>query len=240
MMRTLILLAIAIVPFNRLRILLYRSICGYDISYDCRIGLMNLFSVKDCSMEGAVIGILNQIKVEKLVMSPGASIGRFNKIKNVKNVAMGKNAVVNNRNSIMGTPAGLTPYKEFENFSLGQDSIVVAMHYFDLSDSITIGRNVTIGGRSTEIWTHGFDLNHVKIQAPVEIGNDVYMGSRCSVMPGVTIADRVSIGSGTLIPKSVTESGYYVSSQLIRKGDVADFTEEPGVVTHNGYRFLRK
>lgn len=116
----------------------------------------------------------------------------------------------------------------------------MAGHLFDLSDTITIGDNVTIGGQGTQFWTHGFDLNHVKIQAPIEIEDDVYIGSSCIIMAGVKIVKSVSVGSGSVVPKSILESGFYISSNLIKKGEVSDWSNNEDLLTHNDSKFIRK
>lgn len=72
------------------------------------------------------------------------------------------------------------------------------------------------------------------------IGNDVYFGSRCLVMPGVTVVDRVSVASGTTVSKSILESGLYVSSQLIKKAEAPDFSTSDQIVEHRGARFVRR
>jgi acetyltransferase-like isoleucine patch superfamily enzyme len=134
----------------------------------------------------------------------------------------------------------LTPFKEHENITIGQNSIITVGHLFDLSDSIIVGDNVTFGGRGTEIWTHGFDLNHVKIQAAVEIGNNAYIGSRCLITQGVKICNDVSIGAGTVVPKSIEKPGFYISSQLLRKGDTGDYSQADNIIVHKEARFVRR
>jgi acetyltransferase-like isoleucine patch superfamily enzyme len=240
MFRTLKIWLSALLPGRRLRLAAYRWLLGYDISADSSIGWLNLLDLSECHIVGGRIGHFNEIRACRLTMMPGAVIGRFNRFKSANRISLGSGSEVVSRNRFMGTRPGLSPFSEHENFTLGDRSVIVAGHYFDLSDNITMGSNVTVGGRNSEFWTHGFDLNRVKVQAPIHIGDDCYMGSRCLVMPGVVITGRVSIGAGTTVSRSITESGMYVSSQLIRKGDVPDFTGEVRIVEHRGARFWRR
>jgi acetyltransferase-like isoleucine patch superfamily enzyme len=234
------LVLIAVMPFNWLRIGLYRLLFGYDIGGGSRIGWLNLINVHQCRIRNGRIGVFNEISGRSLAMESGASIGRFNRFKSVNGISMGENTTVVARNRFIGPRPGLTPYDEHANVSLGCQTVVVSGHYFDLSDSVVIGDDVTVGGRGTEFWTHGFDLNHIKIQAPIKVGNHVYFGSGCMLVPGVNVAGRVLVGAGTVISRSITESGTYVSSQLLRKGDAPDFARDERVVEHGGAKFLRR
>jgi len=240
MARKIILLLIAVMPINRLRIFLYRALVGYRISYDSRIGWLNYIDVNDGQIIEARIGHFNIVRCHILKMSPSSRIDKFNHIKHPHSVTLGKNSVIGTRNHFVGTRAGLTPFKEYENIIIGQETIITVGHLFDLSDTITLGDNITFGGRGTEVWTHGFDLNHVKIQAPVTIGDDVYVGSRCIIIQGVEICGNVSLGAGTVVPKSIVEPGFYVSSQLFKKAHAADYSTAENIIEYKNARFVRK
>lgn len=41
--------------------------------------------------------------------------------------------------------------------------------------------------------------------APINIGNNVFVGARSIIMPGVTIGDNVVIGSGSVVTKSIPD-----------------------------------
>ncbi len=240
MIKRLILILAAITPFNRLRIFLYRMLPGYLISYDSRIGCFNYLDVIVCEIDRGHIGHLNLIRCRKLRMAPGSRLVKQNHIKNPNQVVIGENSIIGTRNRFVGTREGLTPFKEHENITVGHDTVITVGHLFDLSDTITIGNNVTFGGRGTEVWTHGFDIKHVKVQAPVKISSDVYVGSGCIFIQGLEISAGVSIGAGTVVGKSITEPGFYVSSHLQRKCDSADYSKSDKVITHKNARFIRK
>lgn len=227
-------------PFNRMRIFLYRTVAGYRITYDSRVGWLNYLDLGHCTVERGRIGRFNIIRCENFTMAPGSRVDRFNQIKNVHRFDLGGGAVIGTRNHFIGTRPGLTPFKEHENIAVGAGSIITVGHLFDLSDTVTIGENVTFGGRGSEVWTHGFDVNHVKIQAPVGVGDDVYIGSRCLIIQGVRIAAGVSLGAGTVVSKTISDAGFYVSSQLTRKSEPADYSQSDKVVVHKNARFVRK
>ncbi len=72
---------------------------------------------------------------------------------------------------------------------------------------VTIGDNVTISG--TTILAHDGStkkiLGYSKV-APVSIGNDVFIGYGCIVLPGVTIGNKVIVGAGTVISKDIPDN----------------------------------
>lgn len=240
MLKTLTLLIIAATPFSRLRIFLYRNLLGYDIDYSCHIGPGNFLKFESCRLSGAVVGKLNFMDIAHCEMEPGSQIRTLNKFLYVNQFRLGGGSHVVSQNSFTGGRPGETPNRELENMFVGSGSFITRKHSFDLADTITVGDDVTFGGGGTEVWTHGFDLKHTRIQAPVEIGSQVYIGSRALILLGVRIVDEVSVGSGAVVSKSIDVPGFYVSGRLERKSDVSDYSESEGVREHAGGRFVKK
>ncbi len=76
---------------------------------------------------------------------------------------------------------------------------------------VTIGENVMMGPEVV-IYTSGHKHDRLDIPMieqgrsetyPVIIGNDVWIGRRAIIMPGVTIGDGVIIGAGAVVTKNV-------------------------------------
>lgn len=72
---------------------------------------------------------------------------------------------------------------------------------------VTIGNNVTI--TNSTILAHDAStkkaLGYSKIGC-VDIGNDVFIGFGCVVLPGVKIGNRVIVGAGTIVSKDVPDN----------------------------------
>lgn len=81
---------------------------------------------------------------------------------------------------------------------------------------ITIGNNVYITADCQFITHDGGTLilrNEVpdlEWTAPISIGNDVYIGIRSIILPGVKIGNRVIIGAGTIVHKDIPNNSVAV------------------------------
>lgn len=89
-----------------------------------------------------------------------------------------------------------------ENFD-GPDSAID----YCFGHLVTIGDNVTISG--TTILAHDGStkkfLGYSKV-APVTIGNNVFIGYGCVVLPGVTIGSNVIVGASTVISRDIPDN----------------------------------
>lgn len=74
---------------------------------------------------------------------------------------------------------------------------------------ITIGDNVYITAGCQFITHDGGTLilrkeyPDLEWTAPIEIGNDVYLGLRTMILPGVAIGDRVIVAAGSVVTKDI-------------------------------------
>lgn len=239
-MKRYLALLIAFTPFCKLRVFLYRYMLGYDVSWGARIAPFTVIVADRCRIERVRIGPFNYLEAASLDLAEGVVIGRLNRLKWLRRLRVGENTSISSSNTMCGTRPGISPFKMFENVDIGSGCTITNRHSFDVSDEITVGHNVTVAGSGTQFWTHGFDINRVKIQGRIIIGNNGYIGSRSIVVQGVSIADDVVIGAGTTVSRSITSGGFYVSAVLTRKGDIKSYGESFDVTTHNGYCFVRK
>ncbi len=79
---------------------------------------------------------------------------------------------------------------------------------------IEIGDHVTLAG-GVRILAHDAStkmyLGYTKI-AKVKIGDYVFLGADCIVMPGVTIGNRVIIGAGSIVTKDIPDNSVAVGN----------------------------
>lgn len=131
-------------------------------------------------------------------------------------MTIGKNFAMNN--TLRGNPIGTKDPCCFyvssnaqliigDNTGLSQTAIVC-------TSQITIGNNVKVGGGTRIYDTDFHSLDYKKRQnkeedclyrksLPINIGNDVFIGSRCIILKGVTIGDCSIIAAGSIVTKSI-------------------------------------
>lgn len=89
---------------------------------------------------------------------------------------------------------------------------------------VTIGRNVMIGP-NVDIYTVNHPLaatdrrSHTAQASPVTIGDDVWIGGKVAVMPGVTIGSNVVVAAGAIVTKDVPDNVLVggVPAQVIKR-----------------------
>lgn len=99
-----------------------------------------------------------------------------------------------------------------KNFDLGSNCWIGDNFFAKSEGGITIG-NGTIISRNCEIWTtnHNYDSEDLQcipydkrmIKKPVIIEENVWIGSRVTIVPGVIIGEGSVIGAGAVITKDV-------------------------------------
>jgi len=85
-----------------------------------------------------------------------------------------------------------------------------------IGSSSLLGMNVTIATLN-----HGFskETRNITYSAPVNIGENVWIGSSATILPGVTIGDNSIVAAGAVVTKDVPENTVVagVPAQIIKK-----------------------
>ncbi len=87
--------------------------------------------------------------------------------------------------------------------------------YINASGGLKMGDNVGIAANSVIVTTNHDKYDHRKTGPVkgVEIGNNVWIGANCVILPGAKIGDEVTIGAGCVI------SGEIPSRSTVVRGD---------------------
>lgn len=111
-----------------------------------------------------------------------------------------------------------------KNISVGEDFLSnYNLTILDIAP-VTMGHNVMIGP-NVDIYTvnHPVDAlqrrKYIAQGLPVKIGNDVWIGGKASIMPGVTIGSNVVIAGGAVVTNDVSDNSMVggVPAKLIKK-----------------------
>lgn len=96
-----------------------------------------------------------------------------------------------------------------KNIKIGKNVFINACCRFQDQGGIEIGDGSLIG-HNTTIATLNHDFNPLKRRnltpSPVKIGKNVWIGSDCTILPGVTIGDGAIIGAGSVVTKSIPQN----------------------------------
>lgn len=77
---------------------------------------------------------------------------------------------------------------------------------------ISIGNHVTIAGQvkfinhDGGVWVFRQEEPDIELVKPITIGNNVFVGYRSIIMPGVTIGSNVVIGAGSLVVHDIPDN----------------------------------
>ena len=96
-----------------------------------------------------------------------------------------------------------------KNIHLGKNVFINSGCRFQDQGGIYIGNNVLIG-HNVVLATLNHEENPSKrgnlIPSPIKIGNDVWVGSNATILPGITIGDGAIVAAGAVVTKDVKEN----------------------------------
>ena len=194
------------------------GLLGHRMARGARIGFSLVLAQRLQMASGSHIGHFNLINVRRLVLGAESSIGRANLLNGRISVLLAQRAALGNRNRVLRAPVPEVAHGP-ASLRIGHWSKITSDHKIDCTCSVRIGRYATVAGSGSQLWTHGYvhaqqGPARYRVDGPVHIGNNVYIGSACIVTTGVRIADGIIVGAGTTVARSLTAPGMYVSAGI--------------------------
>lgn len=180
-----LLLLVAIVMPNSIKLFIYRKLMGYGIGNNVSIG----FSYIDC---------------DHVIVEDDVSIGHFNIIRRLKKFKIGEKSYINNFNQFFFSGNKHQSPDWSAQLVIGKKVSFMSHHFIDVGGSVIIGDNSIIAGRDTHFWSHGFvptseGLKHTRMS--LQIGESTYIGARATLL-GCSIPDGAIVGAGSIVSKS--------------------------------------
>lgn len=111
-------------------------------------------------------------------------------------------------------------------FIMGARSHLGAYCYVNVCyGKVHIGDDVAIGP-GTKLFSYsnhfkkGSKVTDIRITRNIEIGNNVFIGANCSILPGTAIHDNVIIGAGSVVKGELKSNAIYagVPCRLLKEG----------------------
>lgn len=167
---------------------------------------------------------LNIIKIKKgqiklnskahytIVIGGGGSPGLFSFKSSIllsnKATLVFKGKAVIGRGSILRVDENAT-------LEIGENFYCNNNNYIRCSDNVTIGDNCLMGWENIINTTDGHYIYSDKLQqknhGPIEIGNHVWITTRCSICKGVKIPSESVVAQNALVTKSINESNVLIA-----------------------------
>lgn len=129
-----------------------------------------------------------------------------------------------------------TKIARHKGVKIGKGSIVTGVSFGSEPYLISIGENVRITD-GTKIFTHG-GARVLRNKYPdldffgkVYIGDNVYIGNNCLIMPGVSIGSNVIVGAGSVVTKSIKDNSIFAGNPARFISSIENF--ESNVVPKN-------
>ncbi len=72
-----------------------------------------------------------------------------------------------------------------------------------LGDHVTVTGGVSFVNHDGGVWVFRADHPDIDLFGPIVVGDNVFIGSRSILLPGVTIGDNCVIGAGAVVTKSI-------------------------------------
>ncbi|WP_257668491.1 acyltransferase [Parapedobacter tibetensis] len=180
---------------------------------------------------------------QKLVMKERSKIGHLTVGVHLDYIELGMNASIGRSNWITGFP-GSANSKHFAHqigqrepkLIVGDHSAVTKQHHLDCTNSIVIGRFVTIAGYQSQFLTHSIDIYHNRQDSsPISIGDYCFIGTNVTVLGGSKLPAYSVLGAKSLLNKAYDDEwGLYagVPTKFVKHLDKTYkyFTREEGFV----------
>ena len=184
---------VVILPWRIKRWILNRFY-KYDLHPKAHIGLSYIFPKHLVMEEGAVIGHLNvAIHLDNMVLGRNSSIARSNWITGFSTRTISKHFShqIDNRAS---------------QLIINDESAITKRHHIDCTNSIIIGKFVTIAGYDSQFLTHSIDIYEGRQNShPITIGDYTFVSTGVRILGGAELPAHSVLAAGAVLTKSYTD-----------------------------------
>lgn len=207
---------IALLPSSSIKVALLRRVCGFEIGDGARIGV-----------------VLMLPPPRRLAMGRDASMGNFNVLYHMVDVALGDSSIIGQWNWLGGSTEFSADAGNM-TLKVGRHSAITSRHYLDCSGGITVGDFCTIAGVRTTILTHQIDFRRNRQQSSsVRIEDYALVSSNVRCTPGSTVPGASLVAMGAVVRPGLARTGrLYAGVPAVDKGPIVGdhFERDRGAV----------
>lgn len=147
-------------------------------------------------------------------LGPGARIGHANAFLRLKEVHIGAAARIGALNRFSG-PRELAVADRVNTagwpstLRLGDGALIFSSNYLDVAGRVELGARTILAGGFSRIWSHDpvahGDGERAQQARDVTIGADCYLGAGCTVLPGVALPERCTVGAASVLTRKAAD-----------------------------------
>ena len=163
-------------------------------------------------------------RVERITLASGSRIGRWNLIKNMREISIAEKASIGRLNVVSSHPVYARLYPDGASLRVADHGKITSRHHLDCSGGVTVGSFASVAGSGTTLLTHSVDLRRdAQVARPISVGAYSFVGARCMVLGGAVLPDRSVLGAGSVLTRSREErtAGLWAGVPAAHRGSVA-------------------
>lgn len=151
------------------------------------------------------------VDARRVRLGKGARVGHFAVVRDLEVFEMGNFAGIGTFCWISAHPRGdahfaHVPERRLE-FRMGNCSILTSRHYIDCTDVVRIGDYSMLAGGYTQVLTHEISVDEGRQRTePVTIGDHTLIHTRCVIVAGTVVPDKVVVAAGAVVRGTLEES----------------------------------
>lgn len=118
---------------------------------------------------------------------------------------------------------------------IGEDCSIVGLtpatfgtepYLVTLGDHVELSYGVTCITHDGAAWVLRSELPHIDIINPIAIGNNVFVGARCIILPGTRIGNNCVIGAGSVVKGEIPEGSVVAGTPARVIGSFSGYREK--------------
>lgn len=199
-----------ILYFLRLNILIFSIFAEMSKNMLSNI-ILKFFHIKDYLQKKKHLNLLKQNQKSKIHSSFKLGFNNYLDISPKTEIYIEEGVFINESNNIS--------IKHNGKLKIGKNTYITRTT-LSVLDSVEIGENCILGeglkifDHNHQYTTEPFSVSKTEFNtAPIKIGNNVWTGSNCVILKGVTIGNNVILGAGCVIHKDVSDNSIIINKQ---------------------------